>query len=360
MTDSVQIHDQYRNLTGETYGAIVPLKDRNRSMGTERTLKTLVIGVAGRGAVWAKAAAEHPRFTLSGIADVDTKVLDERGEELGIPPANRHGSHEEALNSGLYEAAIIATPNHLHYPVTKDALAGGLHCLVEKPFTETLEHAEELVEKAVEAERIIVVGQNYRNRESVPLITRYITEQRLGRLGGIEASFHRYRPPRRAHEVAMPYPMLYLQAIHHLDWLLSALPSPITEVHARHRRVPWSPFDFPSICHIILKCEDGVLVSYRGSYESRGEITPYDGLWRLEFEHGDLIVDDERRLWELTRDGQKKELLYTPEEGQITGEAWLLDEMYSGITEGKEPATSGRRNLQTLKLLFDVIRADQS
>ena len=322
-----------------------------------RMVRTLVVGMANRGNKWAGEIDAHPAFQLLGVADVNGEVLAEKGDEHGIAPEHRHISYREAVASGQYDVAVIATPNHFHYPVAKGVLSAGLHCLVEKPFAETMEHAEELVALAEENKRALLVGQNYRYKAMIRLMTAAIRDEKLGRLSGIEASFHRYRPPRYSHEVIMPFPMLYLQAIHHLDWLLSILPSPIKRVFSRHRRLPWSAFDSPSICHVMLECKDGMLENYRGSYESRGEITPYDGQWRIECEKGDLIVDNKQSLWQVTKDGNRKQRLYRPRDGERAAESILLDDFLASVQDGSEAPVSGRRNLATLRLLFDVIAA---
>ncbi len=321
-----------------------------------RQLRTLVIGVANRGNTWAEAVTAHARFDLRGIADIDPQVLAQRGAQYSIPDTRRHADYEQALRSRDYDLAVVAVPNHLHYPVAKAVLEAGVHCLLEKPFAETIVQAEELVNLADSAQCILQIVQNYRFKERWQFIADFIRAQRLGHIAGVEASFHRYRPPRFQHEVEMSYPMLFLQAIHHLDWLVSVLPAPIVAVLSRHRRVPWSEFRHPSICHLVLECADGVLVSYRGSYESRGQITPYDGLWRFEFEQGDLVVNEQQEIWQITEQGAKREQLCESAQAD-KGDAALLDTLYAAITQGTEPPTSGRRNLRTLRLLFDVIAA---
>jgi hypothetical protein len=66
----------------------------------------------------------------------------------------------------------------------------------------------------------------------------------------------------------MKHPLLFLQGIHHLDWLLGCLPAPIDDLDCRFGRPASSPWQSPSLYHLILRCRDGVLVSYRGSYEA--------------------------------------------------------------------------------------------
>ena len=316
--------------------------------------RTLLIGLGNRGTAWARAIAGHNRFALHGVSDIHPEVLAHNGDELNIRRENRHLDYHDALASGSYDAAIIVVPNHLHYPVCKEALLCGVHCLVEKPFTERIEHAEELVDIAGDRSLVLVVGQNYRFKPHIRFLSKLIKEQKLGRLGGIEGSFHRYRPPRFEHERVMEYPMLFLQAIHHFDWLLSVLPTPIRDVESHHHRPPWSKWQNPSISQVLFRCEDGITVNYRGSYESQGEITPYDGLWRIEFERGDIMLDVNGTIWQIVQRGEIREPLDGPGQTEKTSESCLLDSLAEAIVRGIESSTSGRNNLQTLRLLFRV------
>ena len=233
--------------------------------------RTLIIGLGGRGAGWAKEVKGHPAFTLTGLADVDPDVLGKRGEELGVAPENRFTDYHEALASGQFDAVVEVTPTHLHYSITKDILDAGLHCLLEKPFTLNLNEAEELVELAESKKSVLQIVQNYRFNSLCQFIAEAIRNGRLGRLGSVEGRFHRSRPPRYEQEINMPHPMIWVQGIHHLDWLASILPAKIVQVHSCHSRPPWSQWQHPSICRILFECADGVLVSYAGSYNSQGD-----------------------------------------------------------------------------------------
>ncbi len=319
---------------------------------------TLIIGIRNRGMAWAEAVRAHPDFELTGVADIDPEILRERSETLKLPEEGRYLDYRRALDSGRFQVVIVATPNHLHYRMAGDVLNAGVHCVLEKPFAETLPQAEELVELAAEKALALVIGHNYRFKAPFLGIAKVIRENRLGRLIGGEISFHRYRPPRFEHERPMRYPLLFLQGIHHLDLLISFLPSPVTEIHCRHFLPPGSPWASPSVCHLVLGCADGTLLSYRGSYECHGEQTPYNGLWRLEFEGGDLFLDHRGMLWQIEE--QDRRCLYEPQEGERSGDELLLDTVRQAIEEEKEAPTSGRNNLETLRLLFAVIDAGEA
>ena len=318
----------------------------------------LIAGMRNRGLAWARAVAVHPGYKVAGIADIDAAVLATRGDELGVASEDRHTDIGAALATGHYQVAIIVVPNHLHYAVAKTVLEAGVACLLEKPFTEELKDAEELVHLAAERNLPLVIGHNYRYKPQYRLAAEALQRGDLGRLAGVHAVFHRNRPPRHEHEKPMRYPMLFLQGIHHLDWMLSILPAPFAAMHVEHRLPAWSQWRSPSMVRITARCADGVLVSYDGSYESRGEQTTYHGLWRLECERGDLIMDNDLKLWRVDSSGRA--LLHEPEPADATAsEAGLLDALTASLERGVEAPTSGGNNLATMRLLLDVIRAGE-
>ena len=318
---------------------------------------TLIIGISNRGMTWAEAVQAHPDLELAGVVDIDPEVLATRSGELKLQELQRHLDYRQALASGGYRIAIVVTPNHLHYPIAKDVLEAGIHCVLEKPFTEQLAQAEELTRLANRNGLALVICHNYRFKAPFMRIVEAFRNDKLGRLIGVEVSFHRHRPPRYDHERRMSYPLLFIQGIHHLDLLISFLPAPITEILCRHYLPPGSPWHSPSVCHLVLRCDDRTLVSYRGSYECRGEQTPYNGLWRFEFERGDLFLDAQGRLWQIQ--DEIRACLYEPREGERSGDELLLDTVMQTIEEGREAPTSGRNNLATLRLLFAVIEAGE-
>jgi len=233
-----------------------------------------------------------------------------------------------------------------------------MHCVLEKPFTEQWAQAEELVRLANRKGLALVIGHNYRFKAPFMRIAEGFRSGKLGPLIGVEVSFHRHRPPRYEHERRMSYPLLFIQGIHHLDLLISFLPAPIEQIHCRHYLPPGSPWQSPSVCHLMLRCSDGTLVSYRGSYECRGEQTPYNGRWRFEFEQRDLFLDTQGKLWQIQ--DEMRACLYEPREGERSSDELLLDTVKQTIEEGREAPTSGRNNLATLRLLFAVIGAGQN
>src|SRR5690606_21258946 len=91
-----------------------------------------------------KAAAQHPRFTLSAVYS--------RKEETGRAFAEKYGVDSvytdlaEMFSSGDIEAVYIASPNSLHAEQSILAMEHGIHVLCEKPTVTTVEEMDLIIE----------------------------------------------------------------------------------------------------------------------------------------------------------------------------------------------------------------------
>lgn len=90
-----------------------------------------------------KATDEVLYSKLEFVVDVDEK----RTKKVAKVNKTDHLTDFGGL-LGKIDAAVIAVPTGYHYLVAKPLLQNGIHCLVEKPFTLSVEEAEELIETA--------------------------------------------------------------------------------------------------------------------------------------------------------------------------------------------------------------------
>lgn len=106
-------------------------------------LRCAVVGTGHLGRFHADKYAALPDCELVAVVDVD--------EAAGRAVADKHGvplldDHRALL--GQVDAVSVAAPTSLHYRITRDLLSAGVHVLVEKPITTTLDEADELIELA--------------------------------------------------------------------------------------------------------------------------------------------------------------------------------------------------------------------
>jgi len=86
------------------------------------------------------------------------------------------------VRSSQIDLVDIATPNFMHAPVAKAALAAGKHVFCEKPLAGTLKDAREMVAAARKARVKTFVGFNYRRCPAVALAHLLVRRGRVGRI----------------------------------------------------------------------------------------------------------------------------------------------------------------------------------
>jgi predicted dehydrogenase len=125
----------------------------DRSSSATAPLRTAVIGVGYLGSFHAQKYASLPDVELVGVADIDPGRAEKVAASLGVP---HHGDHGELI--GRVDAVSIAVPTQFHHAVARDFLEAGVHVLIEKPITVTIEEADELISLADRRGVVFQVG----------------------------------------------------------------------------------------------------------------------------------------------------------------------------------------------------------
>jgi scyllo-inositol 2-dehydrogenase (NADP+) len=103
-------------------------------------------------------------------------------------------SFEEILKDKEIELVIVNTPDSLHYGMARMALEAGKHVVVEKPFTFTVEEADDLISLAEERGKLLTVYQNRRWDGDFLTVQKIVHSGVLGSMVEFESHFDRYRP----------------------------------------------------------------------------------------------------------------------------------------------------------------------
>ncbi len=80
------------------------------------------------------------------------------------------------------DLVVIGTPNSMHHPQAMEALRAGRHVLVDKPMAMNVAQADEMIDAAASADRVLAVGHMWRYRREVIALRDRI---RAGKLGEI-------------------------------------------------------------------------------------------------------------------------------------------------------------------------------
>jgi predicted dehydrogenase len=87
----------------------------------------------------------------------------------------------------------VYTPNSTHYDFTKQALLAGKDVIVEKPFTTTVEEAEELMQIAKEKNRFLTVYHNRRYDSDFRTVREVVEKGLLGDIVEAEIHYDRFK-----------------------------------------------------------------------------------------------------------------------------------------------------------------------
>lgn len=329
-------------------------------------VRFIQVGMGGWGRDWASFAI--PRVDeVAPVAWVDAsaETLALARERLGLPEDRCFPSLEQAFAAVDADAVLITASLPGHVPLAQAALEAGKHVLIEKPFAPTLAEAQQLIDTANRRGRVLMISQNYRFFPAVRAAASLVRERTMGDLGMIKIDFRRYAntAPRGNHRhYTLRQPLLMDMSIHHFDLLRLITGSEPRRVSCYAWNPPWSNFDEPAAAVADITFENGVVVSYRGSWVSPGPQTPWAGIWSMECSNGEIdwtsrggrdLSADRVRVRAPGGGLQRVELPAL----KYFGRAGCLAAFAQAIVSGTEPECSGRDNLRSLALMFAMIES---
>lgn len=126
-------------------------------------------------------------------------ILQRRGPEVesAYPSARVVRTLDELLSIEAIRLVVIATPNTTHFDLARRCLLAGRDVVIDKPFTTTVEEAEELVDLADQKQRLLSVYQNRRWDGDFLTLQQLLAAGKLGRIVLFESHFDRFRPERK-------------------------------------------------------------------------------------------------------------------------------------------------------------------
>jgi predicted dehydrogenase len=193
-----------------------PARGDNGAVSQE-TIQVGVIGVGHLGEYHVQKYKAMDQVELVGVMDINTQRASEIARRYNTTAFPSH--HELLRHVG---GVSVAVPTECHFDIAKDVMAHGVHLLIEKPITLSLDHADHLITMAREKGLVFQVGHVERFNPAViemeALLTRpiFIESHRLSLF------------TTRGTDVDVVLDLM----IHDLDIILHIVPSEIKEVHA--------------------------------------------------------------------------------------------------------------------------------
>ncbi len=180
-------------------------------------IKVAVVGVGHLGKWHADKYAACADCDLVAVVDTNLDIAREIGRKHG---AEAYQDYRDIIP--LVDAISLVVPTSLHYKIARDFLEAGIHCLIEKPVTETVAEAQTLIDIARDRSLTLQVGHIERFNSVMIGV-----EERLQHPQFIESTRLAPFTP-RATDVSVILDLM----IHDIDLILDLVDSPIERISA--------------------------------------------------------------------------------------------------------------------------------
>jgi UDP-N-acetylglucosamine 3-dehydrogenase len=298
-----------------------------------RNLRLGVIGVGVMGANHARVLADLPGIELVGIADPDRAQAMSVAKALGCQAV---ADHPTLFGLGV-DAVVIAAPTHLHHAIAHDCIKAGVHLLVEKPISSSVEEGRSIVAAAQRAGLTLMVGHVERFNPTVATIKQALDGEDI-----LSIAITRVGPfPPRMSNVGVVIDL----AVHDIDLIQWFTGSDIVEVQ-------------PQLKSAIAEREDIALLQFRTrsgvlAHINTNWLTPFKArtvhvATRQKYIIGDLLTRQVTECFGFQPDGS-----YSMRHLSVGHAEPLRAELVAfvdAIRDGKRPAVGGEEGVASLEI----------
>jgi predicted dehydrogenase len=233
------------------------------------SLRVIIIGAGLIGPRHAQSVLSNPSTSLVALIDP--------ADSASLIASQLQTNHFPSITSMLAtipkpDAAIICTPNHTHVPVAKELLSHGIHLLIEKPLSDSIETAKSLLSFARQPQNThlaLLVAHHRRFNPYLQKTKQILDSGSLGTPIAVNGLWTLYKPPsyfapptdwRRTSPSGGVIP---INLVHDID-TLHYLFGPITRVHAEKTPAqrPNPPHEAEEGAALILRFGSGVVGTF--------------------------------------------------------------------------------------------------
>lgn len=311
-----------------------------------------VLGVGHLGKIHLQQLKDIPGFSVIGFYDPDENTSRQVSEEFKI---ERYSSLDELLD--VADAVDIVTPTPFHFECAVKAIKKSKHVFIEKPLTNSLSEAKELVELAKEANVKVQVGHVERFNPAFLAAVPYLNQPMF-----IEA--HRlseFNP--RGTDVSVVLDLM----IHDIDIILSVVRSRIKRISASGVAVVC---DTPDIANARIEFDNGCVANLTASRISMKKMRKIrffqkDAYLAVDFlKKGTEII----RLKNITGDadplaitidlgekGTKQIYFENPEVETVNSIKLELELFYKSIKENAAPPVTIEDGYEAMKIAHQIL-----
>jgi predicted dehydrogenase len=323
-------------------------------------LRTAFVG-CGAIAEWHLHALGQAETLIEVVAAIDPDRA--RAEVIAAKTGARpFASLAEAAAAGGIDAVDIMVPHHLHEAVATEALAAGLHVLLEKPMAPTLDACDRILAAAAAAGTVFMVAENAQYWPEVLMVRDAIERGAIGEVVTARActfvpaldEFYGGDEPWRMSAAAAGGGVVIDAGSHWIRPLRMWL-GEMTETVASLGH-PFPGMEGESLCRALCRFESGVVAVFDALLTS-GALAP-DPLFRVTGTKGEVVVEGIGRV--KVYDGSEPRGTVLGQGNYLQSYEGELRDFASAILDGTPLAAGPEVALGELRAALAMYRSHES
>jgi predicted dehydrogenase len=317
-------------------------------------VKCAIIGYGYWGPNLVRNFSSLPNVQVHSVADL-------REERLAMvkkvyPNIHTTTDIDSVINNAEIDAVIVATPVFTHYPLAKKALEAGKNVLLEKPMTEKVAHALELIELSKKYGKVLMVDHTFLYTSSVQKIKHLIDSGEIGKVKYFDST--RINLGLIQQDVNVLWD-LAPHDISILDYLIPAKPKSVQATGVSHIHN-----GIENIAYLTVNYDHDFIAHFSCSWSSPVKIRMLllGGDTKM-IVFNDMEPTEKIRIYDtahsVTNDEEKRRVMvdyrigdiFIPKLGNAEALSGMAKDFISAITNGTTPIASYESGLNTIKIL---------
>lgn len=164
---------------------VAHLSDEKQQKGKtmERKLRIGIVGTGNRGTgCFGKLLAKRPDVEIAAFCDPNPVRMRAAAEYIGGISPKFYTSMEEMGKAEVLDGVIITSPDACHHACAMKALEYNWNVLIDKPLATNVRDGREIIEKAKEKDKTVMIGFNLRHHAVLKRLKKIIDDGVLGKV----------------------------------------------------------------------------------------------------------------------------------------------------------------------------------
>lgn len=329
-------------------------------------LRLLQVGCGSISGAWLDTLANRDDIEYVGLVDINIDNAKEKQNQFNLN-CKLYKDYKKAINELKPDIVIDTTIPKIHHQVVTYALNNDCHVFGEKPLSNSMHNALDMIATSKKNNKYYSVMQNRRYISNIAAFSSLINKKKIGELGFLNADFYIEAHFGGFREI-MENPLILDMAIHSFDqarYISGSTPISVY-CHEFNPSGSWYQGNASAVC--IFEMSNNVVFLYNGSWCAKGNSTSWECNWRAMGSLGAASWDGFNKPWyELVSEKNSNDKFpnkynrnYLNEIPQIVeGHKGCIENMLESLKMNVASNTDCHDNIKSLAMVMGAIKSSK-